>query len=78
VTRWGGQLGRDFVASYDLAFPVGVRGAPVPDASGNALGVATRSPAVATAGAFVGIPFLDNEQERNLARLIERCAQQEP
>jgi V8-like Glu-specific endopeptidase len=78
VTRMGGQLGRDILASDDLAFHEGVSGAPVTDASGNALGVATRSPQVATAGAFVGIPFLDNEQERNLARLIERCAQQEP
>jgi hypothetical protein len=78
VTRMTGQLGRDILASDDLVFHDGVSGAPVTDATGKALGVATRSPTAATAGAFVGIPFLDNEQECNLARLIERCAQEEP
>jgi V8-like Glu-specific endopeptidase len=77
ITRVGGQLGRDILASDDLVFHEGVSGAPVTDASGRALGVATRSPSAATAGAFVGIPFLDDEQERNLARLIERCARQD-
>jgi hypothetical protein len=78
VTRMAGQLGRDILASDDLVFHEGVSGAPVTDATGKALGVATRSPPAATAGAFVGIPFLDNEQECNLARLIERCVQEEP
>jgi V8-like Glu-specific endopeptidase len=77
VIRIGGQHGRDILQSDDLAFHEGVSGAPVTDASGRALGVATRSPLAAMAGAFVGIPFLDNEHERNLARLIERCAHQD-
>ena len=77
VIRIGGQNGRDILQSDDLAFHEGVSGAPVTDATGRALGVATRSPMSPMEGAFVGIPFLDNEQERNLARLIERCAQQD-
>jgi V8-like Glu-specific endopeptidase len=77
VIRVGGQDGRDILQSDDLAFHEGVSGAPVTDATGRALGVATRSPPAAAAGSFVGIPFLDNEQERNLARLIERCPQQD-
>jgi hypothetical protein len=77
VIRVGGQNGRDILQSDDLSFHEGVSGAPVTDAGGRALGVATRSPFAAMEGAFVGIPFLDNEQERNLARLIERCAQQD-
>lgn len=77
VTRVTGQNGRDILQSDDLSFHEGVSGAPVTDASGRALGVATRSPFAATAAAFIGIPFLDNEQECNLARLIERCAQQD-
>jgi V8-like Glu-specific endopeptidase len=77
VTRIGGQNGRDVLESDDLVFHEGVSGAPVTDASGRALGVATRSPVAVMEGAFVGIPFLDNDQERNLARLIERCAQQD-
>jgi len=78
VTRVSGASGRDILSSDDLAFHPGVSGAPVVDISGRALGVATRSPDAALAGSFVGIPFLDNDQERNLARLIEGCAQQEP
>lgn len=77
VTRIAGQNGRDILQSDDLVFHEGVSGAPVTDASGRALGIATRSPLAAIEGAFVGIPFLDNEQECNLARLIERCAHQD-
>jgi hypothetical protein len=77
VTRVGGQNGRDILQSDDLVFHEGVSGAPVTDASGRALGIATRSPQAAIEGAFVGIPFLDNEQECNLARLLERCAHQD-
>jgi V8-like Glu-specific endopeptidase len=77
VTRVSGQDGRDTLQSDDLVFHEGVSGAPVVDATGKAIGVATRSPEAATGGAFIGIPFLDNDQERNLARLIERCAKQD-
>jgi V8-like Glu-specific endopeptidase len=77
VTRMVGPDGRDTLQSDDLVFHEGVSGAPVVDASGKAIGVATRSPDAALDGAFIGIPFLDNDQERNLARLIERCAKQD-
>jgi V8-like Glu-specific endopeptidase len=77
VTRVAGPDGRDMLQSDDLVFHEGVSGAPVVDAAGKAIGVAVRSPEAATDSAFIGIPFLDNDQERNLARLIERCAKQD-
>jgi S1-C subfamily serine protease len=77
VTRVSGPDGRDTLQSDDLVFHEGVSGAPVLDAAGKAIGVATRSPEASSAGAFIGIPFLDNDQERNLARLMERCAKQD-
>lgn len=77
VTRVSGLAGRDVLRSDNLSFHEGVSGAPVVDTAGRAIGVAVRSPEAAMADAFIGIPFLDNTDERNLARLIERCPQQD-
>jgi V8-like Glu-specific endopeptidase len=73
VTRVSNPNGADAFHSDDLAFHEGVSGAPVIAATGQAIGIATRSPGAATADSFIGIPFLDTTQEKNLSWLIANC-----
>jgi len=73
VTRVAGAGGRDVFDSDDLAYHEGVSGALVVTIAGQAIGVATRSAAVPTHDAFIGIPFLDSGGESNLAWLIANC-----
>lgn len=78
VTRVAGPSGRDTLHSDDLTFHEGVSGAPVVGVDGRAIGIATRSPDDIMEGAFVGIPFLDADQEKNLSWLIRHCPPEDP
>jgi S1-C subfamily serine protease len=73
VTRVSNPNGADAFHSDDLAFHEGVSGAPVIAATGQAIGIATRSPGAPTTDSFIGIPFLDTTQEKNLSWLIANC-----
>lgn len=69
VTRVASPPASDMFASSDLAFPGGVSGGPIVDATGTVLGIATRSSSTPQPDLLIGLPFLSE----TLGWLRDKC-----
>ena len=58
VTRVASGAAFDMFSSSDLAFPAGVSGGPIVDATGAVVGIATRSAAAPNPDLLIGLPLL--------------------
>ncbi|MCW5807505.1 MAG: trypsin-like peptidase domain-containing protein [Deltaproteobacteria bacterium] len=78
VTRVSQGAGLYDLESDDLSFHHGVSGAPILATNDKVIGIATQSHDDPAPNTSIGLPFIDNAYESNLAWLIANCPDEDP